>query len=141
MARTRTSTQIIRVPAARTTAPIIRVSAPRPVHHKKHRRRHGGGGTGSLTQSRMFEIALGGAAYGFLEKSFGSTLPTLPVIGRAGTLAIVAYYFGKSKGGIMRDVAISAAVIAGYQIGTTGKISGDVEGEIAPQIAGVAAQV
>lgn len=132
-------TQIIRMPAA--TAPIIRVSAPRaaPKHKKGHRRK---GGTGSLTQGRMFEFALGGAALGFIEKSFGASLPTVPVIGRKGTIAIGAYYFGKGKGGIMRDVAIAAAVLAGYELGSTGKIAGEgVDGEVVRQISGVAAQV
>jgi hypothetical protein len=89
----------------------------------------------------MIEMAIGGAAYGFIEKQF-PTLPTLPIVGRAGTIALGAYYFAKSRGGIIRDVAIAAAVIAGYQIGSTGRISG-LDGDIAAQVSGggVAAQV
>src|SRR6267142_26466 len=138
MARSRT-TSMVRYTAPRTVSPIIRVTAPRAVHKKHHR--HKGGHGGALTQSRMFEMALGGAAFGFIEKSFGASLPTLPIVGRSGTIAIAAYFFGRSRGGIVRDVAIAAAVIAGYQIGSTGKIAGEVEGDIASQVSGVAAQV
>jgi hypothetical protein len=134
-------TQIIRVPAARTSAPIIRVSAPRAAPKKHHRRRKGGVG-GALTSQRMLEFAIGGAAFGFISKQFGDKLPTLPVIGRSGTIAIASYYFGKSKGGLVRDIAIAAAVIAGFEIGTTGKISGDDGGHgVVPQVHGIAAQV
>lgn len=138
-----TQTRIIRVPQSRPVAPIIRVTAPRAAP-KKHHRRHIGGGGGGINQKRLIEVALGGAAFGFIEKSFGAQLPTLPIIGRAGTITLAAYYFGKGKGGIMRDIALAGAVIAGYQLGSTGKVSGidgDVDGDIARQISGIAAQV
>jgi hypothetical protein len=143
MARTRT--QIVRYAPPRTVAPIIRVSAPRASHKKKHRRHHGGG-DGALSQQRLISLALGGAAFGFIEKSFGAQLPTLPIIGRAGTITLVAYYFSKGRaGGILKDVARAGAVLAGYQIGTTGKISGEdhlLAGEVTPQVSGgIAAQV
>lgn len=138
MAKTR-SGAMVRYVAPRTQAPIIKVSAPRAAPKKHHRRRHGKVG-GSLTSQRMLEFAIGGAAFGFISKQFGDKLPTLPVLGRSGTIALAAYYFGKSRGGIVRDVAIASAVIAGFEIGTTGKIAGD-DGVVAPQIHGVAAQV
>lgn len=87
--------------------------------------------------------ALGGAALGFIEKQWPNA-PTLPIIGRAGTIALAAYYFGgKAKPGLMRDIALSGAAVAGYELGKTGKIAGDdVLGDIAPQVGGaVAAQV
>ncbi len=140
VAKTR-SAQIIRYTAPRQVAPIvIRTRAAPTKHHKKHRH-HGGGA--ALTQQRLISLALGGAVFGFIEKSFGAQLPTLPVVGRAGTITLAAYYFSKGKsGGILRDVATAGAVLAGYQIGSTGKISGDeVLGSIVPQVSGVAAQV
>jgi hypothetical protein len=87
----------------------------------------------------MFALGLGGAALGFLEKSFPS-LPTLPIIGRKGTIALACYYFSKGKGGhsLLRDVAIAASTIAGYELGTTGKISGE---DVDHNVRGVAAQV
>jgi hypothetical protein len=82
--------------------------------------------------------AIGGAAYGWIEKSF-PTLPTVPFVGRAGTVAIAGYFVSKQGigGQIVKDVTIAAAVIAGYQLGKTGHVSGD----IAPQVRGIAAQV
>ncbi len=95
-----------------------------------------------LTKERLFSLALGGAAYGFIEKSFGPQLPTLPIVGRAGTITIGAYMFAKGRGGgIVADIARAGAVISGYQIGSTGKISGDMDGPVVPQISGIAAQV
>ena len=129
----RTSTSVVRYVAPRPSNPIIRVSAPRAPKKKRHHRSKGGHG-GALTQTRMIELAVGGAAYGFIEKQFGAQLPTLPFIGRAGTLTLIAYYLAKGKGGIMRDVAICGAVLSGYQIGSTGKINGEVMGGIAAQI-------
>jgi hypothetical protein len=138
----RTKTQIVRYTAPRTAAPIVIRTSPRSSHKKKHHRKHGG--DGGLTQQKLISLALGGAAFGFIEKSFGAQLPTLPIIGRAGTITLVAFYFSKGRsGGILKDVARAGAVLAGYQIGTTGKISGEdvLAGEVVPQISGIAAQV
>jgi hypothetical protein len=133
MAKRRTShAGMVRYSAPRTSAPIVIRTSTRAAPKKKHHRKGKGGG--ALTQGRMVELALGGAAYGFIEKSFGAQLPTLPIIGRAGTLTLIAYYMAKGKGGLMRDVAICGAVLSGYQIGSTGKINGDVMGGIAAQI-------
>jgi len=141
MARTRT--QIVRYQAPRTTAPIVIRTRSGGSHKKKrHHRRHGG--SESLSTQRLTSLALGGAAFGFIEKSFGSQLPTLPIIGRAGTITLIAFYFSKGRaGGILKDVARAGAVLAGYQIGTTGKISGEdvVAGEVVSQVSGIAAQV
>jgi hypothetical protein len=88
--------------------------------------------------------AFGGFALGFINKSFPS-LPTLPIVGRSGTIALGAYLLGKHGGmgfnGIVRDVAMAGAAVAGYELGTTGKVSGDVDGDLAPQVSGIAAQV
>lgn len=125
-------------------APIIRVSAPRATPSKGGRRRRGGGGSkggGSLTTERMFAAALGGGVLGLVDKMFPN-LPTIPVLGKAGTIAAIAYFFSKGKGaGIARDTALAGASIAGYQLGTAGKISGDLMGDLAPQVSGVASQV
>jgi hypothetical protein len=133
--RRKTSTAIVRTIPVRAPTPIIRVTAPR-TQHKKHRRRHHSANGGGLNQASMQSHAIGGFLYGVIEKNFGAQLPTLPLVGRAGSIAIAAYVFGKGRGGIIADVGRAAAVIAGYQFGTTGKISG-----IAPQISGIAAQV
>lgn len=76
---------------------------------------------------------------GFLEKSFPN-IPTIPLLGKAGTIAVGAYFLSK-RGGmggpILRDVSLAAASIAGYQLGHDGRISGD----IADQVHGIASQV
>ena len=144
MAKRRSSSAaaIVRAVPVRAPAPVIRIAAPRPVQPKKitHRRRrhHSSGGRGIVA------TAIGGAVLGFIEKTFPS-LPTLPVVGRAGTVAIAAYFVGKHSSGsvatIARDVSIAAAAIAGYQLGKSGKIEGDVMGDvmgdIAPQVSGI----
>lgn len=120
-------------------APIIRVSAPRNAPKKKHHRKSHGHG-GALTSNGLMNAALGGAAIGFIEKTFGAQIPTVPLIGRKGAIALGAYFFGKGKSGLWRDVAVAGAVLAGYELGSTGKISG-IDGEVVPQISGIAAQV
>jgi hypothetical protein len=139
--RTRARTpgvRIVKVSSPRAAKPIV-IRAPSAPRAKKHRRRSSrGGGTGALTVSRLGAIALGGAALGFLEKQFPN-LPTIPLIGKKGTIVLAAYYFSKkggSLGHLARDVAIAGAALAGNELGSTGKISGDV----VPQVHGVAAQ-
>jgi hypothetical protein len=137
--RTASTSQIVRtIPFPRQVAPIIRVSAPRAVTKKKSRRRVGSASGGSLSAKSLLGTALGGAAFGYIEKSFPN-LPSLPLIGRSGTIALAAFFLSKRGGlggGIVRDIAIAGAAISGYQLGKTGAISGDVMGDD-----GLAAQV
>lgn len=136
MAKKKTTTAIVRqVPVFRQAAPIINVRAPAAPKAKKHHRRKAGGQ--ALTQETMTKHAVGGFAYGMIEKYAGPSIPTLPLVGRAGAIAIGAYMFAKGRGGIVADVARAAAVIAGYQLGSSGKIAGN----LAPQVHGIAAQV
>lgn len=86
----------------------------------------------------MIGAGIGGAVFGYIENHFPN-LPTLPVIGRAGTVAVAAHFLNKQGGfghsALVRDVGMAAAVIAGYQLGKTGKIAGDEEvGALAAQI-------
>ncbi len=143
--RRTTSTAIVRTVPVRAPAPIIRVQAPRApsTHHKRkgHRRKSGAGST-ALNQGQLQSHAVGGFLYGIVEKNFGAQIPTLPVVGRAGAIALGCYFFGKGKGGMVADLGKAAAVIAGYQFGTTGKVSGaPAVAGVAPQVAGLAAQV
>lgn len=116
----------------RQAAPIIRVNVPRarsaPKQKRHTRRRHGGGGGGGggSLKNRMTKVAIGGAVLGYVEKSgMTSQIPTIPFIGRKGSIALAAYYLGGQKPGLLQDVAIAAAVLAGYELGHDGKISGD----------------
>lgn len=79
-------------------------------------------GGGNL-QSVAVKVALGGAVYGFIEKTIGDKLPTIPVLGKAGTIALVGVFLKPT--GMLRDATVAAATIAGFQLGRDGKIAGD----------------
>lgn len=129
--RTSTATRVVRIPATRSAAPIIKVSAPRaaPVRHKRRgRRRSGGGGStigGLVTQTAVGEFT-GGALFGFaVKQGWVAKLPSIPIIGRTGAAALLLGYFARRGGGQMvARAATAAAVIAGYQLGSTGAIMG-----------------
>ena len=125
-----TTTKIVRVPA-RQSAPVIKVTAPRtaPVRRRKRRRSSssgGGGRVGGIIRESAINEAIGGAIYGFAVKSgWIDKLPAIPVVGRTGTAAILLDYLSRRGGGPMvKRAATAAAVIAGYQLGSTGAITG-----------------
>lgn len=88
-----------------------------------------------MSPTKSGSLALGGFIYGFIEKNFPQ-IPKLPVVGKSGAIAIIAYFAGGKQAGIIADVGNAASVIAGYSFGSTGAVSG-----LAPQVSGVAAQV
>jgi hypothetical protein len=140
--RSSTRTQIVRVPSApRVSAPIIQVRAPAAPRHSKKRssgkRRGSGksrGGHGELVAS-----AMGGAALGFIERQFPN-LPTVPLLGRKGTIALIAHYF-RGKFPMAREISIVAAGLAGYELARDGRISGEDHDYVVPQVRGIASQV
>lgn len=83
----------------------------------------------------MIGHAVGGFALGFLEKSFPN-LPSLPVVGRKGAITLGAYFL-RNHSPILADVALAGAAISGYQLGSTGTISGDDDDDVS----GLAAQM
>lgn len=110
---------------------IVVVEPPRqaaPIQHasKRRGRRRGGIGAGGLGRSakgnRMMGVAIGGLAYGFIEKSFPG-MPTLPLVGKSGTVALAVYFMGGNND-LLNDIGIAAAAIAGYSLGKEGVISG-----------------
>jgi hypothetical protein len=114
--------------------PVRRSSGRRRSSSKpKKRSRRRGGALGASLKTRAIGAAVGGFGVGFIEKQVGDKLPTLPIIGKKGAIAIAAYFFA-SKSEIARDVCISAAAISGYELGKTGAISGVEGGAIAAQI-------
>lgn len=121
------TTALVRALAPRkTSGPIVvRVPSPRsPAKSKgkgkaKHHRQPN-------LQARMLAHAVGGAILGFIDKSFPN-LPTVPLLGRAGSIAALAYFFG-AKHKIAQDVALAGSSVAGYELGKEGKISGVVGG-------------
>lgn len=135
--KTKSRTRTVVVQPSRAAAPIIKVSAPRAAPVTRRRRRRvggrasGGGGGGGF--KHQIGAGIGGFVFGYIESKFPN-LPTLPVVGRAGTVAIACHFLTKQGGfghaPLVRDVGMAAAVIAGYQLGKTGKISGDdVDGD------------
>jgi hypothetical protein len=86
----------------------------------------------------MFGTALGGAALGMVEKYFPN-LPTIPLVGKVGSIAIAAYFLRNSLP-IARDVAIAASAVAGYQLGNEGRIHGDDMSQFG-DVHGIASQV
>lgn len=76
-------------------------------------------------------VVIGGAILGWVEKNYGAKLPSVPVLGVKGTIAIGAYFAHKNGMAreITRDVCIAAASTAGYQLGLQGKVSGEVDGD------------
>jgi len=145
-AKRKSSTRTVVVSQPKAPSPIIRVSAPRAAPITRRRRRSGGSRvSGSGTPKSLMGAAIGGAVFGFIEKQWGAKIPTIPVLGRAGTVAVICHFIGKQGGmgrsQLVRDVGMAAAVIAGYQLGGTGKIAGDdvdgmdvVGGDMAQQI-------
>jgi hypothetical protein len=87
-----------------------------------HRRGH------ASSQKTLMGMAMGGFALGFVDKS-GTSIPTIPMLGRAGTIALAAHFIGKGRPGLLTDIRNAAAAVAAYEMGSTGKIAGEgVEG-------------
>ncbi len=118
MAKT-ASRQIIYRPAPAPKVQVVRVSSPKPAKRAK-RRASGGGGGGAP----IHYIAAGGLALGLLEKA-DLGLPTIPLLGKTGTLALGLYVYSRmSKSRLARDLASGAAAVAAYQLARDGGISG-----------------
>lgn len=118
----------------RPVAPIvIRTRAAAPAKHKgKKGKRHG------ARRAKPIEVAIAGYVLGHIDK-MGTAIPTIPILGRAGTIAVGLHFFGP-KTGIWQDAAIAAAAVAGYEMGKTGSISGDVSRQFGG-VQGLASQV
>ncbi len=132
MAKKRSSTSIVRYapPAYAKPAPIVvrvprAMSAPKAKPRRHHKGKSSGGG--------IMNAILAGAAMGYIDKQ-GTAIPTIPVLGRAGTIAAAAYLF-RSYHPFLVDLAKAAATIATYEQVKQGSIDG-----LAPQVNGIAAQ-
>lgn len=130
--RTKSGITVYRPPAPRASAPIIVAAAP--ARRSGGRRRSGGGRkrrrggarfhrSGS-TKNMVMKVALGGAAFALVEK-MGPSFPTIPMLGRAGTVAIAAYFLGGKREGIAKDICLAASTIAAYEMIRDGKIAGE----------------
>ena len=120
---------VVRAPSAPRKAPAKRRSS----------RRSGGFGGGDNFGRTVIACGLGGAAVGFIEKTFPN-LPSLTFLGKKGTIAAAAYLLRRQLP-YAKEVAISAAAISGYEFGKTGSISGADDDYWEPGVFGVAAQI
>lgn len=112
------STALARTP--RAPAPIV-ITKTRTVHAKAKKTKHHRGGGG---ESSLMHLAIAAYVIGYLDKT-GTAIPTVPVLGRAGTLAVGAHFLGKGKKGLVTSVRNAAAVIALYEMGSKGSVSGE----------------
>jgi hypothetical protein len=117
-------------------------SAPRPIVVRvpsapargRRRRRSGGGGGGSAfglgSGGTIVAFAVAAAVIGLAENAgLLAKLPTVPLLGKKGLLAVGAYYYSRHGGGkLARDVAFAAAALSGYELGKLGSISGNGNG-------------
>ena len=71
----------------------------------------------------MMNAALAGFIVAYIEKNYAASLPSIPVIGDTGTIALLAYYF-RSKHKMLPTIALVAAGLAAYQYETSGSITG-----------------
>lgn len=68
---------------------------------------------------------IGAFVLGMLDKS-GTKVPTIPLLGRAGTLGVGAYYASKHMHmPMLNHAATGFLCIAAYEMGREGKVSGD----------------
>ncbi len=129
MAKKTKSAQIVRYTQPSGPRSIV-VNVPRPralaTPHKvkHHRRRHGGGGGGDT----MFHHMAAGAVLGYLDSN-DTAIPTIPILGRAGSLALACYFF-RQKSPWLAAGAKTFAAIATYEMIANGSIKGDVAADV-----------
>ncbi len=116
-----------RATTVRTVAPIIKVTAPRALPVKRKARRRSSSTSYGGSGKDLIGIAIGGAAFGWIEGSdFGRKLPTIPVLGRKGSLAIIGYFIARqTRSKIMWDITKAAVVLSAYELAKDGRITGD----------------
>jgi hypothetical protein len=103
--------------------------APPRRRRKRNGGGNGGGGGGGLLggNNALIAVAVASTVIGLAEQAgLLAKLPAVPLVGRKGLLAIGAWYYSKHGGGsLARDIAIAAAALSGYELGTKGAISGN----------------
>lgn len=115
--------ETIRMPSPKPQTIVVRQAAS-ATHTKPkggHRRSSGGGG-GDNFMGVVGEPALAGLVLGYINKN-QTSVPTLPGLGRAGTLALACWFFRKQHP-ILRKLAPGFAAIAAYEWQYEGKVAG-----------------
>lgn len=117
----------------KTITPTVKVSVPRaaPLARKTKRRSPRRSVGESTSTSSLLTDAIVGYLVGYLDRQ-GTAIPTIPILGRAGTLAAGAYFFRKSSP-MLRKAVGPLVTIATYELGREGHVSGegiDVSGSV-----------
>ena len=109
-----------------TAKPIVIRERVTVAPKKKHRRHGGGGGGGGdMFTKENTGLAIGAVVLGYIDKQTQIKIPTLPFVGRAGSIAVIAGIIGhKFRIPLATKVSKAAIVIAGYELGNKGTISG-----------------
>lgn len=129
MAKRRTTTSTTRqgIVVVQPAAPVARRRSSGGIRRRssggRRRRRSPVGAGGGGIQNRIVKTVMGGATYGLLKKNF-PTLPRIPGLGQAGSVAAIIYFM-KPSSPLLQDLGIAAAAIAGASFGETGTVSGD----------------
>jgi len=129
MAKTKThSRALAHYSAPRAARPII-VRETRTIQAHKKKGKGGHHRRGQSTEKVLMGLIVGGFAIGYLDKpgALGMNIPVIPVLGKAGTIAVAAHFFGKGKPGLATDIRNAAAVVASYEFGFKGSVSGGDE--------------
>jgi hypothetical protein len=125
--KSRTSVTVSRRPSFggfRPAAPIVIRQTTTPKVKHRRRRSGGGGDSSSLTSKENMALAAGALVLGFIDRQ-KIAIPTIPILGRAGSLAVGGLMVGKHMHlPIATKVGKAALVIALYELGKEGKVSG-----------------
>ena len=133
--RTRRSAPVIRT---RSAAPIVRYQ-PKPIIIQqsapgisRYRRagaaiRRGASKAGQFARDQRHTLVAVGAAAGIgLAKRFNLTLPSVNVLGVAGTYGVAAFLAGRfMKNQILEHVATGLLSVAAYEMAASGTLTGD----------------
>jgi len=120
----------LRAHHTQTPQTIVLRQAATPATTKGKGKKGGGHRRGQSSEKVLMGMAMGGFALGFIDKQ-GTAIPTIPILGRAGTIALAAHFIGKGRPGLLTDVRNAAAAVAAYEMGNKGSVSGDgAEGSI-----------
>jgi len=111
--------KVIRFPTQK--APIVNVRVPKESKPKKPARRGHGKSNGKFD---FITPAVAGYILGYIDKNPGS-IPTIPVLGRAGTLAAGAWFMrGNLPAGMGVKLSEIFAAIAFYEKSFSGQVAG-----------------
>lgn len=91
---------------------------------KGGKRHHGGSGDNSMTNVLLYPAGAG-LILAYIEKN-SMNVPTIPMLGRAGTLALASWWFRKHHKALVK-LASGFAAIAAYEWEKDGQIAGFTE--------------